>query len=156
MAPAQPEVRVVGRGGEEARGPVSEPPRVLLFYEDVASAASLRLFLAAEGFHVTGAQSFLEAAPILTAGRVDLFIVQLPETEWIVNAILTEVRRVRSTLPIVALTATVSSNLRQVLDRLHVVSVPSQGDNREGLLVAIRRALRSSEAATPALGRGQG
>jgi DNA-binding NtrC family response regulator len=127
---------------------MADAARVLLFHEDGATAESLRSRLANAGFEVTGARTFLEAAPFLVTGRLDLFLIYLPETEWVRNAILTEVRRGNPALPIVALTPTMSDDLCQVLARLDIATVLPTGSSWQGLVVAIHNALGSRESAS--------
>ncbi|MCC6751429.1 MAG: hypothetical protein IT371_27505 [Deltaproteobacteria bacterium] len=122
--------------------------RILLFHEDSAASESLRSRLVSEGFDVATSRTFLEAAPHLMAGRTDLLLIQLPETEWVRNAILTEVRRAHPALPIVALTPAVSPELGQVLARLGVATVPPTGDGWTGLVETLHRALKASDPAS--------
>jgi len=104
---------------------------------------SLWAHLIAHGFEVTGARTFLEAVSCLVAGRASLFLVYLPEPEWVRNTILTEVHRANPAMPIVAVTPTVSNELRQMLARLHVVAVLPAGGHWTGLAEAIHNALGS-------------
>lgn len=102
---------------------MADPPRLLLFHEDVAASRSLRARLAPEGFEVICAHSLLDAAPHIPPGRSSVLLIYLPETEWIGNAILVEVRRTNPSLPIVAIAPTITDELLQALARLGVTTV---------------------------------
>jgi hypothetical protein len=108
----------------------------------------MRSRLTAEGFEVTCARTFLEAAPSLAPGRTDLFLIYLPETEWVRNAILTEVRRANPALPIIALTSVIADDLFQLLARFQVASVLPVRGNWQSMVQTMRNALTSSESAT--------
>jgi len=124
-------------------------PRILLFHANPAIGGPLRAQLAEEGWQVGGARSFLEAAPSLVAGRLDLLLIFLPDEAWARNATLTEVRRVNPSLPIVALAPSVTDELVQGLVRLRVTTVLRADVAWEDLLTALREALG---AAGPAPG----
>jgi hypothetical protein len=119
-----------------------------LFQEDNRAAESIQARLVEEGFAVTCARTFLEAAPHLVAGRTHLFLIYLPETEWVRNAILTEVRRANPTMPIVAVAPRVSNELGQVLRRLHVANVLAASSSWKTLVETLHQALVSSEPPT--------
>jgi DNA-binding NtrC family response regulator len=123
-----------------------------VFQEDHAAAGSLRACLAQMGFEVTCVRTFIEAAPFLAAGRSDVFLYCFPDTEWVRNAVLTEVRRANPTLPIVAITKHVSDELRQLLERFDLAELLPFQRNWHGVVEAVRKALGSSQAANG--GRG--
>lgn len=125
---------------------MTSPARILLFDEG-ATKSELRSHLVNEGFHVACARTFLEAAPLLAVGRVDLFLFYLPEEEWVRNAILTETRRANPKLPIVAMTSTVADDLVHLLARFHVSSVLPARGNWRSTIDNIRSALASADAA---------
>lgn len=119
---------------------MAEPARVLLFHEDRAIAAPVRERFVAAGYAVSGARSFLEAAPWFVPGRVDVLVMYVPAVAWVRNAILAEARRANPTLPIVAVTAD-SRELAPVLARLHRATAVDAGDGWPAVLHAVRDAL---------------
>jgi DNA-binding NtrC family response regulator len=123
---------------------VADPAHILVFYEDPVIGESLLTYLASEGFKVTGAKTPLEAAWCLADGRVNLFLIHFPDTEWIVNAILIEVRRAYPTMPIVALAPTISKGVGQLLVRLDISKVLPARKSWQGLAETIHQALGSS------------
>lgn len=125
---------------------MSNAKRILLFQEGAADAAApLRAHLADEGFEVTSARTFLEAAPFLAVGRTDLFLFYLPEQEWVRNAILNETRRANPSLPIVAIAANASDELLQFLTRFQVAGVLSADGDARHIIDRIGKELESSK-----------
>jgi hypothetical protein len=132
----------------ETRGRhLADRARILFFFEDRARGEPLVARLTEEGFEVTGVRTFLEAAWSLTAGHVNLFLIYLPETVWVRNVILTEVRRANPKLPILALAPVVSNELSQVCARFHVVTLLPATDSWQRLVDAIYSALGSYDPA---------
>ncbi len=126
--------------------PVAEPAPILVFYQDPVIGESLLKHLASDGFKVTGAKTPLEVAWCLADGKVQLFLIHFPETEWAVSAILMEVRAANPTLPIVALAPMISNELGQLLARLHISKVLPATASWRGLAEAIHDALASPES----------
>lgn len=127
---------------------MADRTRILFFFEKSVDGDSLLASLVDEGFEVTGAKTFLEAVWFLAGGGVKLFLIYLPETEWVRNAIVTEIHRSQPSLPIIALAPTISNELCQVLDRLHVATVLPAVCDRQSLVAAIHKGLGSSDAVT--------
>lgn len=122
---------------------MADRARILFFFEDRARGEPLVARLTDEGFEVTGARTFLEAVWTLVAGHVNLFLIHLPETERVRNAILTEARRANPTLPILALAPAVSNELSQVLARFHLATLLPATGSWKRFLDAIYSALGS-------------
>lgn len=127
---------------------MADPAHVLVFCEDPGIEESLRAHLASEGFNVTGAKTPLEAAWCLADSRVDLFLIHLPNAEWVTSAIVTEVRAAHPTLPIIGLAPTISNALGQQLARLHLFKVLPASRSWQRLAQTIQEALASREPAT--------
>jgi hypothetical protein len=106
--------------------------------KDRSKVGPLRDHLVEAGFDVTCARTFLEAVPHLAGDRTDLLLVYLPETEWVRNALLNEVRRANPTLPIVAMAPAVGDELSGVQGVTELL--PARGDWQR-TLDGIRRAL---------------
>jgi hypothetical protein len=107
---------------------------------------SLGLRLASEGFDVSFARTFPEAALLFAPGRADLFLFHLPQQEWVRNAILSEARRANPRLRIIALAASASDGVLQLLARLGVSKVLPVSGNWRGILDSIRETLASNAA----------
>jgi DNA-binding NtrC family response regulator len=127
---------------------VGDPAHILVFCEDPVTGKSLRTHLASEGFKVTGAKTPLEAAWCLADGHVNLFLIHFPDAEWVVSAILMEVRRAHPTMPIVGLAPTISNELSQMLARIRISKVLPASTSWQGLAQTIHEALSSLEPAT--------
>jgi len=127
---------------------VADSAHILVFCEDPGNGESLRAHLASEGFKVTVAKTPLEAVWCLADGHVNLFLIHFPDAEWVVSAILMEVRRAHPTMPIVGLGPTISNELGQLLTRLGISKVLLASKSWQGLAHAIRKALASLEPAT--------
>jgi DNA-binding response OmpR family regulator len=138
----------IATGGKEPSSSASrrgksaaDAPRVLLLHEDDATGETWRTRLVTEGFAVTWVRTFAQAASSLVAGSVDLLLVSLPETAWVRNVILAEIRNTLPSLPVVALAPTISNELTQVLTRLHVATVLSARCSWQDLRAAIHAEL---------------
>ncbi len=127
---------------------MADPAHILVFCQDSGIEESLRAHLASEGFKVTGAKTPLEAVWCLADGRVDLFLIRFPDAEWVVIAILMEVRRAHPTLPIIGLAPTVSNELDQRLTRLGITKVLPASKSWHGLAQTLHEALASLHPAT--------
>jgi len=124
---------------------VAEPAHILVFYEDSVIGESLLTHLTSEGFKATGAKTPLDAAWCLADGKVHLFLIHFPHAEWVGSALLMEVRSAYPTMPIVALTTTVSNEIGQLLARLQVSAVLVEREGWPGLVRTIREALSASD-----------
>lgn len=123
------------------------PAHILLFQERPEPSGGVRDRLAKEGFEVAWARSFVEAVPHLAAGRVNLVLVYLPETEFVRNTFLSETRQAAPALPIVALAELVTDELRRLLARFGVAAVlPARTPWRE-VLRTIRETLAAEQEA---------
>jgi hypothetical protein len=118
-----------------------DDPQLLLFAEPCVDCAALVARLEQQGLAVTYANTFLEALWRLSDRHVTLLVVYLPATDWVRNAILTEVRRYKPSLPILALAPTLSGELETVMDRLHIARALPAGCSLARLLAAIRTEL---------------
>jgi hypothetical protein len=127
---------------------VADPAHILVFCEDPGIGESLRAHLASERFNVTGAKTPLEAAWCLADGHVDLFLIHLPNAEWVTSAIVMEVRAAHPTLPIIGLAPAISNELGQQLARLHLFKVLPASRSWQGIAQTIHEALGSLESAT--------
>lgn len=126
---------------------MADQARILLFHEDLATSEIVRARLAKAGFEVTCARNFLDAVPHLAAGRSNLLLVYLPETEFVRNAFLSEARQAAPSLPIVAMAASVTEELRPLLARLGVATVLMTKTKWDDVLRTIREALAGPSAA---------
>jgi hypothetical protein len=79
---------------------------------------------------------------------VNLFLVQFPDAEWVVSAILMEVRRAHPTMSIVGLAPTISNALGRLLPRLGISSVLPASKSWQGVAQTIREALAALEPAS--------
>jgi hypothetical protein len=79
---------------------------------------------------------------------VNLFLIHFPDAEWVVSAILMEVRRAHPTMPIVGLAPTISNELSQMLARIRISKVLPASTSWQGLAQTIHEALSSLEPAT--------
>lgn len=127
---------------------MADPAHILVFCEDPAIGESLRAHLASERFKVTGAKTPLEAAWCLADGHVDLFLIHFPDAEWVVTAILMEVRRAHPTMPIIGLAPAIPNELGQLLARIRISEVLPASTSWQGLAQTIHEALGSLESAT--------
>jgi hypothetical protein len=84
----------------------------------------------------------------LADGHVDLFLVHFPDAEWVVSAILMEVRDAHPSMPIVGLAPTISNELGQLLARIHIAKVLPVSTSWHGLAQTIHEALGSVALAT--------
>lgn len=119
--------------------------RILLFQEDAGIGGVMRARLEREGYDVTWASTFPEAAPILMDGRTDLFLVCLPGTTWVGHAMLGEARRANPTMPILVVTSAATQELDRALTRLGAAWSVARG-RWQTLAEAVRRALGTSSA----------
>jgi DNA-binding NtrC family response regulator len=127
---------------------VGDQAHILAFCQDPVIGKSLQAHLASEGFKVTGAQTPLEAAWCLADGHVDLFLFHFPDAEWVVSAILVEVRDAHPSVPIVGLAPTISNELGQLLARIRISKVLPASTSWQGLAQTIHEALGSFVPAT--------
>lgn len=127
---------------------MADPAHILVFCEDPTIGESLRAHLASEGFSATGSKTPLEAAWCLADGRVDLFLIHLPNAKWVTSAFVMEARAAHPTLPIIGLAPTISNELGQRLARLHLFKVLPASTSWQGLAQTIHEALGSLESAT--------
>lgn len=126
---------------------MSSRSRILVFDEGSASGAdSLRSRLADAGFQVESARSFVQAARLLACGRTDLLVLYIPEIDWTLSTMLTEVRRANPTLPIIAMASRASDELFQFLARLHVNNVLPVHGNWQATIDTVRNALAADRS----------
>lgn len=126
---------------------MADPAHILVFCGDPAIGESLRAHLASEGFKLTGAKTPLEAVWCLANEHVDLLLIHFPKADWVVSAILMEVRRAHPTISIVGLAPAASNELGQRLARLHRFKVLPASTSWQGLAQTIQEALASREPA---------
>ncbi len=115
--------------------------RVLLFHEDLAKGAEVAAQLEREGFEVARAANFLEAVPHLSPGGASLILVYLPLTDFVRNTFLAEARQEAPKLPIVALAAEVTDELKAVLARFGLQAVLPASAKWSEVVRTLREAL---------------
>jgi DNA-binding NtrC family response regulator len=130
---------------------VGDPAHILVFCQDPVIGKSLGVHLASAGFNVTQSRTPLEAAWCLADGDVNLFLIHFPDAEWVVSAILVEVRRAHPTMPIVGLAPTISDELGQLLAQIRISKVLPASTSWQALAQTVHEALGSLE---PAAGDG--
>jgi DNA-binding NtrC family response regulator len=130
----------------------SSPARILVYSEGtLAGTESLQAHLLGEGFRVSCAGNFFEAAPHLAPGRIDLFWCHLPRKKWVRDGLLAAARRANPNLPIIAIMATPGAPSMALRSRMHGATVLPVDVDWPTAVREIRRCLALTDARPEAL-----
>lgn len=113
--------------------------RVLVLQEDEAALGSVRTDLEQEGFEVTGARSFIEAAPFIVGTRVDLLLIYLPRIEWVRRAVLNQIKRANAELPLIAVVPPAADPIAEKLGEMGVTLILPADVGRAALADVVRQ-----------------
>ncbi len=113
--------------------------RVLILQEDEAAFDSVRTDLEERGFKVTGARSFIEAAPFIVGTRVDVLLIYLSWIEWVRRAVLNQIKHANAELPLVAVAPPAADPVAEKLAEMGVTLVLRADVGREALAQVVRQ-----------------
>ncbi len=118
---------------------MSRTLRVLILQEDEAALDSVRTDLEQEGFDVTGARSFIEAAPFIVGTRVDVLLIYLPRIEWARRAVLNQIKRANAQLPLVAVAPHAADPIAEKLGEMGVTLILPADVGHAALAMVVRQ-----------------
>lgn len=141
MAPSRSgrRAKLPARGLQRAPRMMVRTLRVLILQEDEAALDSVRTDLEGEGFEVTGARSFIEAAPFIVGTRVDVLLIYLPRIEWVRRAVLNQIKRANAQLPLVAVSPPAADPIAEKLGEGGVTLILPADVGRAALAQVVRQ-----------------
>jgi len=130
--------KLAARGLREAPRLMARTLRVLILQEDEAALDSVRTDLEERGFEVTGARSFIEAAPFIVGTRVDVLLIYLPRIEWVRRAVLNQIKRANAQLPLVAVAPPAAGPIAEKIGEMGVTLLLPADVGRAALAEVVR------------------